>query len=84
MTKKTTGWTVGLAGFGMMCGLMGSDLIQLMKLGEVVSPSFMGNMLLHISAVIAAFVGGRLIPDARDVTERTRSTDKPIIPGDKP
>jgi hypothetical protein len=75
MTQKTAGWTIALAGIGMMAGLIGADIIQLMHLGDTLTPSFIGNMLLHLSATIAAFVGGRLIPDDR-TDKFTRSTDK--------
>lgn len=59
-----------------MAGLIGADIIQLMKLGEVVSTGFIGNMLLHFSATVTAFVGGRLIPDDRGSNTRTRTSDK--------
>ncbi len=78
---KTTGWIVGLAGIGMMAGLIGADIIQLMKLNEVITPAFIGNMLLHFSATVTAFIGGRLIPDDRGDNVRTRTSDK-IIKGD--
>ena len=74
MTKTTTGWVVFVAATGMMFGLLAVDIVALKDFGEVYTPLFVGTFMGHISAVIAAFVAGRLIPEERN-GQRTRSDD---------
>lgn len=62
MKQAHMGWMIGIAALGMMFGLMGKEVAELMSWSEAVSPGFVGDMLLHASVVIAAFVGGKLIP----------------------
>ena len=62
MKQSHMGWMIGLAALGMMFGLKGKEGSELMSWTEVFSPGFIGEMLLHASVVIAAFVGGKLIP----------------------
>ena len=63
---KTTGWIVAIAAFGMMCTLVSGDVAQLKTLNDVWSPLFISNILAHLGAVIAAFIGGNLIPNLFD------------------
>lgn len=74
MTKTTTGWVVFLSAIGMMFGLLSVDIVALKDFHEVLTPLFIGTFLGHIAAVIAAFIGGKLIPESRE-DQRTRSTD---------
>ena len=62
MKQSHMGWMIGLAALGMMFGLMGKEVGELQSWGEAFAPGFVGEMLLHASVVIAAFVGGKLIP----------------------
>jgi hypothetical protein len=56
----------------MLLGTLAVDITALMNWSEVFKPLFIGTMFGHIAAVIAAFVGGKLIPPDRDPTMRTR------------
>jgi hypothetical protein len=78
-SATTTGWIIFVAAIGMMFGLMSVDILTLKDWNALATPTFVGTFFGHISAVIAAFVGGRLIP-----TERTsyleRAGDPPPSP----
>lgn len=74
MTKTTTGWIIFVAAVGMMFGLLSVDLITLKSWSDATTPLFVGTTIGHIAAVIAAFVGGKLIPESRD-SQQTRSGD---------
>lgn len=73
MTKTTTGWVILVAAIGMMFSLLAVDIVALKDFHEMITPLFIGTFMGHIAAVIAAFVGGRLIPEARNGDERTRN-----------
>ena len=75
MNQKTTGWVVFLAAVGMMFSLLAVDIVALNEFGEMRTPLFIGTLMGHIAAVITPFVGGRLIPEHRNGTERTRNGD---------
>lgn len=62
MTARGAGWFVFLAALGMMMGLLGAELAQMKSFGEALTPGFFGKGLIHVSSVIAAFVGGKIIP----------------------
>ena len=62
MSNTHVGWMIGVAAAGMMFGLIGNEVAELMSWGEAFNPGFVGKTFLHASTVIAAFVGGRLIP----------------------
>lgn len=62
MQQKHVGYGIGLAAAGMMLGLIGVELRSLTSLSEAATPKFIGDIFLHVSTVIAAFVGGKLIP----------------------
>jgi hypothetical protein len=75
MTKTTTGWLVFIAALGMMCGLLSQDVSKLGQWGEAIKPSFVAVIMAHLSVVIMAFIGGKLIPEPRESGIKTRSTD---------
>lgn len=60
---KASGWLIGLAAMGMMLGLLAGDVSALTNWKDIFYPSFIGGVMTHISAVIAAFVGGNLVPN---------------------
>lgn len=62
MTNKQAGWFLGLAALGMMFGLMAVDIANLDSWAQAAKPSFVGLQMAHISVVVAAFVGGKLVP----------------------
>lgn len=65
MDKTTSGWVIFLAAFGMMLGMVAMDIATLKTLADAKTPAFIGSVLGHIAATIAAFVGGKIIPEAR-------------------
>jgi hypothetical protein len=75
--KKTYGWVIFIAAVGMMASMVAVDISALMGWGEAVKPVFVGTVIGHLGAVIAAFVGGKIIPEDRNPTERTRADDVP-------
>jgi hypothetical protein len=66
MNKTTTGWVIFVAAFGMMLGMVAVDVASLKSWSEATTPTFVGSALGHIAATVAAFVGGKLIPEARE------------------
>lgn len=78
MTQTTAGWVVFIGALGMMCGLLAVDIVALPSWDVATKPVFVGTFLGHIAATIAAFVGGKLIPEKRE-GQFTRSSDSPII-----
>lgn len=75
MNQTTTGWVVFLSAVGMMFGLLAVDIVALKDFHEVLTPLFIGTFMGHIAAVIAAFIGGKLIPEARPEGTLTRKSD---------
>lgn len=73
--QTTTGWVIFIAALGMMFGMLAVDIAGLKEWGEATTPFFVGTMIGHASAVIGAFVGGKIIPEARSQTRR--SSDLP-------
>lgn len=69
MTQTTTGWVIFIAALGMMAGLMGNELSNLHTWTEAATVAFVGKSLVHFSVVIAAFVGGKLLPGPGDRRE---------------
>lgn len=65
MNSTTTGWIIFVAAFGMMLGMVAMDIATLKDWSEARSTAFVGAALGHIAAVIASFVGGKIIPEAR-------------------
>lgn len=62
MNDKKRGWLIFLAALGVMLGLLSSDLAKLQEWEMAYHPQFVASVFVHMSAVIAAFVGGKLIP----------------------
>lgn len=62
MSQRMAGWLVFLAALGMMAGLLGAELSQMKTFGEALTPGFFGKGLIHFSSVVAAFLGGKIIP----------------------
>lgn len=73
-TATTAGWIVFTAAIGMMCGMLAIDVTALKSWTEMQTPTFVGTTLGHVAAVIAAFVGGKIIPASRG-SQQTRATD---------
>jgi hypothetical protein len=76
MSQTTTGWVVFVAAIGMMFGLLSVDIMALKDWNAVATPTFVGTFIGHVAAVIAAFVGGKIIPESRD-SQLTRAGDPP-------
>lgn len=65
-----SGWLIAIAAMGMMLGLLAGDVSSLNNWHEIFYPAFIGGVMTHIRAVIAAFVGGNLVPNMfRDRTQ---------------
>lgn len=77
MNKTTTGWVLFVAAVGMMFGLLAVDIVVLKDWSAAATPVFVGTTMGHIAAVIAAFVGGKLIPETRN-GQRTRADDPKV------
>lgn len=76
MSSTTTGWVIFLAAVGMMFSLLAVDLASLQNWHEAQTPAFVGSFIGHIAAVIAAFVGGKLIPSAKEQAAETLAATK--------
>lgn len=74
MDKTTAGWVIFVAAFGMMLGMLAVDIVSLKTWSDATTPTFVGSTIGHMAATIAAFVGGKLIPESRNGT-LTRATD---------
>jgi hypothetical protein len=64
MTRTTQGWFSVLAAVGMTMALIGAEVANLSSWDPVTTPAFVGKAFVHLAAVIAAFVGGQLVPTA--------------------
>ena len=62
MTNKQVGWLMGLGALGMMLGLMSVEVANIRTWNEVTSTVFAAKLMAHLSTVIGAFLGGKLIP----------------------
>lgn len=60
------GWTLFLAGLGMMATLLAGDVAHLEKWSDALYPAFVAGILTHLGAVVAAFVGGKLLPSPQE------------------
>lgn len=63
MTEKRKGYLIFLAALGVMLGLISGNIAELQSWHEVFQPQFVASVFVHLSAVIAAFVGGKLVPN---------------------
>lgn len=75
MTKTTGGWIIFAAAIGMMMSMVAIDVVGLKDWPSATTPLFVGTAMGHVAATIAAFVGGKLIPESRDEDTRTRASD---------
>lgn len=67
---KASGWLIFIAAVGMMLGLLAGDVHSLNNWNDAFNTAFVAGVMTHISAVIAAFVGGNLVPNMfRDRTQ---------------
>lgn len=62
MTDAGKGWLFFIAAMGMMLSLISIDIADIETWNEIFQPGFISRMFAHIGAVIAAFIGGKLIP----------------------
>ena len=62
MTQTGKGYLILVAALGMTAGLIGAEFASLTSFHDTITPAFVGKALIHISTVVAAFVGGKLIP----------------------
>jgi uncharacterized membrane protein YadS len=76
MTPTTTGWVVFVGAVGMMFGMLAIDIASLKEWSQMQTPLFVGTTLGHIAAVIGAFVGGKIIPEARGLHPQTREGEQ--------
>ncbi len=81
--QTTAGWIIFVGAVGMMCGMLAIDIAALKTWADVQTPLFFGTTLGHISAVCAAFIGGKIIPENRS-GHMTRSTDTGSSPKEQP
>jgi len=63
MTATRKGWTVFLAALGMLLAELALDIRSLDSWATMTSPTFVSSAMIHVAAVIGAFVGGKLIPN---------------------
>lgn len=81
MNSSQAGWFLGIAAFGMMCGLLAVDVSQFKTWAEAAQPSFVGSAMGHLAVVTAAFVGGKLIPTQREIwTPEQRAAGGASVP----
>lgn len=62
MTPILQGRILFIAALGLMASLVSGDVSQMTTWAEVFRPAFVGSVLAHFGVVVAAYVGGRLIP----------------------
>jgi hypothetical protein len=67
VTQTQSGWIIGIAALGMMCGLLAVDVSQFMTWSEALKPAFIGSALGHLAVVATAFAGGKIVPNPRDI-----------------
>ena len=56
----TSGHSVGAIAVVAALGLIGAEMAELESWSEV-SPAFVGEMILQLGPVVAAYVGGRMV-----------------------
>lgn len=62
MSQHTAGWLVFVAALGMMMTLLAAEVVNLQAWADAITPMFVGKAMAHLGVVVAAFVGGKLIP----------------------
>lgn len=75
MNQTQTGWLLLVAALGMMLSLLAGDVAHLEHWRDALDPAFMAGVMTHLGAVIAAFVGGKILPtpDNQAVSNQTRA-----------
>lgn len=73
--KPRFGWILFVSALGMMSGLLADDIKRLTDWKDITTPQFVGNIMTHFASVVAAFIGGRMLPPKRNSSARTRKTD---------
>ncbi len=63
MTQTTKGWIVFIGALGLMMSLMAVEVANLESWTYISTPIFVGKSMAHLGTVIAAFVGGKLLPN---------------------
>jgi hypothetical protein len=56
------GWSVLIVALGMTLGLLGNEISAITDWNQVVTPAFVGKAFIHLSVVIGAWAGGKLMP----------------------
>lgn len=79
MTPTTVGWLLFIGALGEMAALMAPEVGKLTTWGAAFAPGFVAIIMVHFSSVALAFVGGKIIPAARN-GRRTRASDPPAPP----
>ncbi len=74
--QTTAGWVIFVGAVGMMFGMLAVDVASLKEWSQMQTPVFVGTTIGHMAAVIGAFVGGKIIPEARGNDAKTRSGDQ--------
>lgn len=64
MTNHGKGWLLFIAAMGMMFTLESVEIANLQAWSDMFAPGFMGKAFAHIGTVIAAFIGGKLLPSS--------------------
>jgi hypothetical protein len=67
--QQHIGWITVLAAFGMFLGLLAVEIAGLRSWADALTTVFIGKTIGHFAAVIAAFVGGKFLPQFTDDTK---------------
>lgn len=62
MKQEHAGAILVLAAAGMLATLLSVEIANLPNWHAVLAPAFVGKALAHVGAVLAAAVGGKLLP----------------------
>lgn len=62
MSQRMTGWVIFLAALGAMLGMLGNEVAKWPDWSPLTTPATVGTFMIHIGTVIAAFVGGKYLP----------------------
>jgi len=66
MNRHQTGYAILVAALGMVLGLLAPEVSALSSWSAVSTPAFIGKAMAHVAVVVAAFVGGKIIPTSKD------------------
>lgn len=66
MSQKQTGYMIFIAALGMMCTLLAGDVSNLKSWSDALDPAFVAGFMTHLGVVVAAFVGGKMLPGPTD------------------